>query len=167
MKMKLDASSASIEVSERKLLEQLQRREGELHEERQQRNAALDRVAELEQALDRQQTLTRKLAPISGDGGVVSNNSSHNTSSSFVHPSLTSSPPLPLSSSICASGVAYPRYYYGTTQQQHLMNASSGASSSATTGYPTGAVSYTHLRAHETVLDLVCRLLLEKKNTCK
>eukprot|EP00656_Telonema_subtile_P053384 TRINITY_DN7729_c0_g1_i3.p1 TRINITY_DN7729_c0_g1~~TRINITY_DN7729_c0_g1_i3.p1 ORF type:complete len:506 (-),score=40.13 TRINITY_DN7729_c0_g1_i3:65-1582(-) len=95
MKMKLDASSASIEVSERKLLEQLQRREGELHEERQQRNAALDRVAELEQALDRQQTLTRKLAPISGDGGVVSNNSSHNTSSSFVHPSLTSSPHFP------------------------------------------------------------------------
>ena len=33
---------------------------------------------------------------------------------------------------------------------------------------PTGTeyvpVSYTHLRAHETVLDLVCRLLLEKKN---
>ena len=28
-------------------------------------------------------------------------------------------------------------------------------------------VSYTHLRAHETVLDLVCRLLLEKKNTTK
>eukprot|EP00657_Telonema_sp_P-1_P004747 TRINITY_DN21256_c0_g1_i1.p1 TRINITY_DN21256_c0_g1~~TRINITY_DN21256_c0_g1_i1.p1 ORF type:complete len:120 (-),score=24.63 TRINITY_DN21256_c0_g1_i1:47-385(-) len=27
-------------------------------------------------------------------------------------------------------------------------------------GFP---VSYTHLRAHETVLDLVCRLLLEKK----
>ena len=26
-------------------------------------------------------------------------------------------------------------------------------------------VSYTHLRAHETVLDLVCRLLLENKNT--
>ena len=26
-----------------------------------------------------------------------------------------------------------------------------------------GAVSYTHLRAHETVLDLVCRLLLDKK----
>ena len=25
------------------------------------------------------------------------------------------------------------------------------------------AVSYTHLRAHETVLDIVCRLLLEKK----
>ncbi|WDT38016.1 hypothetical protein PVA38_11875 [Streptococcus pneumoniae D39] len=28
-------------------------------------------------------------------------------------------------------------------------------------------VSYTHLRAHETVLDLVCRLLLEKKNLLK
>ena len=27
-----------------------------------------------------------------------------------------------------------------------------------------GPVSYTHLRAHETVLDLVCRLLLEDKN---
>src|SRR5664280_2664264 len=26
-----------------------------------------------------------------------------------------------------------------------------------------GSVSYTHLRAHETVLDIVCRLLLEKK----
>ena len=26
-----------------------------------------------------------------------------------------------------------------------------------------GTVSYTHLRAHETVLDPVCRLLLEKK----
>ena len=29
------------------------------------------------------------------------------------------------------------------------------------------AVSYTHLRAHETVLDLVCRLLLEKNNKKK
>ena len=32
---------------------------------------------------------------------------------------------------------------------------------------PIDAVSYTHLRAHETVLDLVCRLLLEKKNRPK
>ena len=30
-------------------------------------------------------------------------------------------------------------------------------------GQAPGPVSYTHLRAHETVLDLVCRLLLEKK----
>ena len=28
----------------------------------------------------------------------------------------------------------------------------------------TKTVSYTHLRAHETEADLVCRLLLEKKN---
>ena len=32
---------------------------------------------------------------------------------------------------------------------------------------PGGAVSYTHLRAHETVLDLVCRLLLEKKKNTR
>ena len=31
----------------------------------------------------------------------------------------------------------------------------------------TKPVSYTHLRAHETVLDLVCRLLLEKKKITK
>ena len=31
----------------------------------------------------------------------------------------------------------------------------------------TEPVSYTHLRAHETVLDLVCRLLLENKNKHK
>ena len=32
---------------------------------------------------------------------------------------------------------------------------------------PDNAVSYTHLRAHETVLDIVCRLLLEKKKKNK
>ena len=32
---------------------------------------------------------------------------------------------------------------------------------------PVAPVSYTHLRAHETVLDLVCRLLLEKKKKKK
>ena len=30
-------------------------------------------------------------------------------------------------------------------------------------GHHLAPVSYTHLRAHETVLDLVCRLLLEKQ----
>ncbi|WP_460365945.1 hypothetical protein, partial [Staphylococcus aureus] len=29
---------------------------------------------------------------------------------------------------------------------------------------PAPPVSYTHLRAHETLSDLVCRLLLEKKH---
>ena len=42
-----------------------------------------------------------------------------------------------------------------------------GARSSIWSRYVTAVdrvpVSYTHLRAHETVLDLVCRLLLEKK----
>ena len=41
----------------------------------------------------------------------------------------------------------------------------------AADGPPVGTrvctVSYTHLRAHETVLDLVCRLLLEKKKNHK
>eukprot|EP00656_Telonema_subtile_P033922 TRINITY_DN3804_c0_g1_i4.p1 TRINITY_DN3804_c0_g1~~TRINITY_DN3804_c0_g1_i4.p1 ORF type:complete len:574 (-),score=184.92 TRINITY_DN3804_c0_g1_i4:28-1749(-) len=37
------------------------------------------------------------------------------------------------------------------------------ANSRPTTAQSTAPVSYTHLRAHETVLDLVCRLLLEKK----
>ena len=40
-----------------------------------------------------------------------------------------------------------------------------GARTSA--GRVAGPVSYTHLRAHETVLDLVCRLLLEKKTKQK
>ena len=35
--------------------------------------------------------------------------------------------------------------------------------SAGSEGEPREAVSYTHLRAHETVLDLVCRLLLEKQ----
>src|SRR5450756_1075431 len=33
--------------------------------------------------------------------------------------------------------------------------------------YEAGSVSYTHLRAHETRHDLVCRLLLEKKKKKK
>ena len=37
----------------------------------------------------------------------------------------------------------------------------------ADAGTGRGPVSYTHLRAHETVLDLVCRLLLEKKQERK
>ena len=37
------------------------------------------------------------------------------------------------------------------------------AAASARMGVNTAPVSYTHLRAHETSLHLVCRLLLEKK----
>ncbi len=46
----------------------------------------------------------------------------------------------------------------GVTGRISLLLRPSGDAQS----YP--PVSYTHLRAHETVLDLVCRLLLEKKN---
>src|SRR5665811_942324 len=43
-------------------------------------------------------------------------------------------------------GAGYPRTCYGADKTGHYLLP----------------VSYTHLRAHETVLDLVCRLLLEK-----
>ncbi len=49
-----------------------------------------------------------------------------------------------------------------------MVNLSSGDYNSGLGSYALNSittVSYTHLRAHETVLDLVCRLLLEKKNT--
>ena len=49
--------------------------------------------------------------------------------------------------------------------QQHLGEVGQRAARGADVGHE--AVSYTHLRAHETVLDLVCRLLLEKKTTDK
>ena len=47
----------------------------------------------------------------------------------------------------------------------HSGRAAQPTTCPATTRSPpaTRPVSYTHLRAHETVLDLVCRLLLEKK----
>src|SRR5664280_2833035 len=48
----------------------------------------------------------------------------------------------------------------GRRIQQAAYRTTSGGSSSTAENLVT--VSYTHLRAHETVLDLVCRLLLEK-----
>ena len=51
----------------------------------------------------------------------------------------------------------------------HGVKLSLGAALGATVGHlalhagGTAAVSYTHLRAHETVLDIVCRLLPVKK----
>src|SRR5665811_2446106 len=44
----------------------------------------------------------------------------------------------------------------------HLHRAGHGTYTRQKT-HGVNSVSYTHLRAHETVLDLVCRLLLEKK----
>eukprot|EP00657_Telonema_sp_P-1_P006566 TRINITY_DN2556_c0_g1_i1.p1 TRINITY_DN2556_c0_g1~~TRINITY_DN2556_c0_g1_i1.p1 ORF type:complete len:113 (+),score=28.91 TRINITY_DN2556_c0_g1_i1:163-501(+) len=56
------------------------------------------------------------------------------------------------------------------TNRRHLISSSKVSSSFSDGGtlrstpvLCVDTVSYTHLRAHETVLDLVCRLLLEKK----
>ena len=49
----------------------------------------------------------------------------------------------------------------GAIRRPADITARLGITPFATLPYP---VSYTHLRAHETVLDLVCRLLLEKNN---
>jgi len=46
-----------------------------------------------------------------------------------------------------------------------LLDSLGGFAPTNPVGNVLAPVSYTHLRAHETVLDLVCRLLLEKKKT--
>ena len=51
-----------------------------------------------------------------------------------------------------------PRY-----DSSHIKSVARNKSSEITARIAKSPVSYTHLRAHETVLDLVCRLLLEKK----
>src|SRR5665213_1006078 len=53
----------------------------------------------------------------------------------------------------------------GNTAQSHLntQNAADAAALAGMTVLNTGPVSYTHLRAHETGRNLVCRLLLETK----
>ena len=51
------------------------------------------------------------------------------------------------------------------TSSTIIISVNKGGTTGILYSRPCGeAVSYTHLRAHETVLDLVCRLLLEKKN---
>ena len=51
----------------------------------------------------------------------------------------------------------------GTTETLTVSVDLNGAAADGNAWTMVLAVSYTHLRAHETVLDLVCRLLLEKK----
>ena len=53
------------------------------------------------------------------------------------------------------------------TQLDTALEALYGRDSTEFLNASIAAVSYTHLRAHETVLDLVCRLLLANKNTTK
>ena len=58
---------------------------------------------------------------------------------------------------------ALPRY--DLVHSHHWMSGVAALPRAREWGVPhvQSSVSYTHLRAHETVLDLVCRLLLEKK----
>ena len=63
----------------------------------------------------------------------------------------------------------YGKPFYGLAFALVIIAASftgggiSGGAFNPAVGIGPITVSYTHLRAHETVLDLVCRLLLEKK----
>ena len=52
-------------------------------------------------------------------------------------------------------------------RQRHPGRGRRGGQRSGIESVRPGPVSYTHLRAHETVLDLVCRLLLEKQTHIK
>ena len=58
--------------------------------------------------------------------------------------------------------ISHDRYFLDQTVDRIVeLDPDQGALVNYTGGYT--AVSYTHLRAHETVLDIVFRLLLEKK----
>ena len=76
-------------------------------------------------------------------------------------------PRATLDRSSAASDVYKRQIYGGSTEIQKniiaklLFSGQEGAR--APLSQEQATVSYTHLRAHETVLDLVCRLLLEKK----
>ena len=53
--------------------------------------------------------------------------------------------------------------HFGEDGVQGMAASSTVATGAGGGGISMAPVSYTHLRAHETVLDLVCRLLLEKQ----
>ena len=52
---------------------------------------------------------------------------------------------------------------YLLTHEREMISGFGAAAKKSMGQMAVEAVSYTHLRAHETVLDLVCRLLLENK----
>eukprot|EP00657_Telonema_sp_P-1_P002427 TRINITY_DN15635_c0_g1_i1.p1 TRINITY_DN15635_c0_g1~~TRINITY_DN15635_c0_g1_i1.p1 ORF type:complete len:123 (-),score=35.16 TRINITY_DN15635_c0_g1_i1:59-427(-) len=64
-----------------------------------------------------------------------------------------------------AGGNAYDPKSFGAFPSGHVGMTWLAAIAAGALGFK--PVSYTHLRAHETVLDLVCRLLLEKKKKIK
>ena len=70
---------------------------------------------------------------------------------------------------LCMSFVTYAELLKGalrSTRKEDVLRRLGGVVQQIPAVFPRGpgTVSYTHLRAHETVLDLVCRLLLEKKH---
>src|SRR5450756_2862609 len=69
-------------------------------------------------------------------------------------------PPRSTQSRSSAASDVYKRQMMNRQQPSALQNLPGSAFQPAF-----WAVSYTHLRAHETRHELVCRLLLEKKNT--
>ena len=89
----------------------------------------------------------------------------------YVHWAATPSVPTPAQAQQLAALLNYGEPFEGGDAGQAIVVAprlgtvSPWASKASDIAHNCGldAVSYTHLRAHETVLDLVCRLLLEKK----
>src|SRR5665648_1096514 len=71
--------------------------------------------------------------------------------------------PRPTARASSASGARSLRHRPTTTRCTGTYRRTRHSPSHRATSRST-AVSYTHLRAHETRHDLVCRLLLEKKN---
>src|SRR5450756_3048812 len=63
----------------------------------------------------------------------------------------------------CSSSYSYVRSLGHRLRRSSLVPVRDCPGQCPSTAGGTGPVSYTHLRAHETRHDLVCRLLLEKK----
>ena len=62
-----------------------------------------------------------------------------------------------------SGGDAYPAYPFGDRRKRPICWVSQDSFKALSSFGGIETVSYTHLRAHETEADLVCRLLLEKK----
>ncbi len=84
----------------------------------------------------------------------------------FVCLLLRRPPDRPLSSSSAASGVYTRQAAWRESEGRRAGRAAHWHGSERRGGAvaKVRAVSYTHFRVHETALDLVCRLLLVKKN---
>src|SRR5678810_957134 len=80
-----------------------------------------------------------------------------------AHPPPTGVPPQSPSIAVGPEGNVYVAYRQGAF---YALAPDGSVRWQFTTG-KSGAVSYTHLRAHETGRNLVCRLLLEKKKKKK